>query len=124
MIASDDLPVDVADGSDESLRDQIARIEVYLEELTETLESCRKFMVAAKFAIAIGGLAMIAMLLGLVRADPMGVVAALTATIAGIVLLGSNASTWNETSARIKRSELLRAELIGRLALQPTPTLH
>ena len=38
----------------------------------------------------------------------------LAAVIGGIVLLGSNSTTWSETEAALAASEAMRAEWIGR----------
>ena len=45
-------------------------------------------------------------------------VGALAATLGGIVLLGSNATTWTQSEAALHQSEALRAELIGRLEMR------
>ena len=46
------------------------------------------------------------------------VVASMAAVIGGIVLLGSNATTWTQTEDALKKSEAMRAELIGQLDLR------
>jgi hypothetical protein len=41
-------------------------------------------------------------------------VGAMAAVIGGIVLLGSNSTTWTQTEAALRASEAMRAEWIGR----------
>jgi membrane glycosyltransferase len=102
----------VMDGDD--FRDDIARIEARIEELGEAIERCRKLSFAAKLAIGAGSIWLALTLLGLVPFVFSMVVAAMAAAIGGIVLLGSNATTWQQTESALRASEALRAELIGR----------
>ena len=48
--------------------------------------------------------------------------------IIGVVLLGSNKTTWTQTETAMHASEAMRAELIGRIELrlvgEQKPTLH
>ena len=46
------------------------------------------------------------------------VIAAMAATIIGIVLLGSNATTWTQAEAALHATEAMRADLIGRMELR------
>jgi hypothetical protein len=104
--------------SDADPRDQILHLEARIEDLAETIEGCRKIDLASKITMAAGGLWTLAMTLGIVRADAMAVTGAMAAVIGGIVVFGSNASTWNQTAAGIRDAEALRVELIGRLELR------
>jgi hypothetical protein len=99
--------------------DQIARLEVQIEALAETVEGCRKIMLAAKVAIAGGALLILAMILGLVRPELASLAGATVALLGGIVLLGSNRSTADQALAKIKKAEAARAGLIDRLELRP-----
>jgi hypothetical protein len=98
--------------------DDIARIEARIEELSEALARCGKISLAAKLAIGAGLVWLVLTLLGLVSLDFAIVVAAMAAMIGGIVLLGSNATTWSQTEDALKKSEAMRAELIGQLNLR------
>jgi hypothetical protein len=102
-------------------RREIVRIEARIEQLAETIERCRKLMLISKLAIAAGGVAIVATWLGAIRSDPAVMIAGLAAAIGGIVLLGSNGSTAEETSAELAAAEAERAELIGRIDLRLVP---
>jgi hypothetical protein len=48
------------------LREEILHLEAYIEELANTIESCRKFILGAKVAIAAGGASLLATSFGAV----------------------------------------------------------
>ena len=98
--------------SDGDLRDQIARIEVDIEELAKTLDGCRKAMALSRVAIVAGGIWILAYFLGAIRFDPTLMIGAIAAIILGIVVLGSNSSTSKQTMAAMKAAESQRANLI------------
>lgn len=104
--------------TDDDPRDEIARLEERIEELADTIESCRKLILMAKIAIAGGALAMLAILFGALRLDVVILTAAMAAFLGGIVLFGSNTSTAKQALAEMKRAETARAELIDRLDLR------
>jgi hypothetical protein len=104
--------------TDDDLRDRISRLEAYMDDLAETVEGCRKIILASKIAIAAGGISMVAILFGVLRFDPVVMVAAMAAMLGGIVVFGSNVSTSRQMMARIKEAEAARAELIGKLELR------
>jgi hypothetical protein len=103
---------------DEVSGEDIARVEARIEELHEAIARCRKLSLAAKIAIAAGTAWVALALLWLVPFIDFMMIAALAAVIGGIVLLGSNATTWTQTEAALRASEALRAEMIGRLELR------
>jgi hypothetical protein len=103
---------------DDDLREQILSLEVQIEELAETVESCRKIMLISKAIIAVGGILILAMAIGMIRFDPMVMIGAIAAIIGGTVVFGSNTSTSKQTMAAMKASEALRAELISRIDLR------
>lgn len=114
--------------NDEVSGEDIARIEAHIEELGEAIERCRKFSLAAKITIA-AGVGWIALsMLSAVSYTPETTLTALAAIIIGVVLLGSNRTTWRETETALRASEAMRADLIGRLDMrmigEQTPTLH
>jgi hypothetical protein len=99
-------------------RDQIARLEDQIEQLTENITRYGKFILASRIAIGAGGLYLAAATLGVVMFDPLGFICAITAAIGGIVVLGSNTSSSRQAAAAIETAEALRAELIGTIDLQ------
>jgi hypothetical protein len=103
---------------DEITGEDIARVEAHIEQLGEAIERCRKFSLAAKAAIA-AGVGWIALsMLSLVSYTPETTLTALAAIIIGVVLLGSNRTTWRETESALRASEAMRADMIGRLQLR------
>lgn len=104
---------DEADPSDE-----ISLIEARLEHLAEVAERCRKIIVASKAAIACGVALLLAMMLGLLGGNQIAAIGSMAAVLGGIVSLGSNVSTLQQTTAAISAAELQRSELIGSIDLK------
>ena len=107
--------------------EDIARIEARIEELDEGIERCRKLAFVARIAIAAGAAWIALTLLTLIPYVPFMTVAALAAVIGGVVLLGSNSTTWKQTEAAREASAKLRDELIEQLQLRVVEerlTLH
>jgi hypothetical protein len=114
-----------ADGIDP--RREIARLEEHIEGLTDKIESCRKFILAARIVLAAGAVVLVAMLFGAVRPDLTEMAAAMAASIGGIVVWGSNSGTAKEATAELAAAEANRSALIGQLELRTVaerPTLH
>jgi hypothetical protein len=112
---------------DQTSRDDIARLETRIEMLAEARERCRKISLAAKIAIAAGAAWALLTLVTLVPFYPSMFFGALAAMIGGVVLLGSNKTTWEQTEAALREAERMRATLIGRMELrvvEETRTLH
>jgi hypothetical protein len=103
----------------DDLREEISRLEAQIEEHAEIIERCRKIMLFSKAAIAVGGLLLLAILLGLVRSDPVVMIGAIAALLGGTVLLGSNSSTSEQKTAALKAAETRRAELIDQIDPRP-----
>ena len=99
-------------------RDDIDRLEARTEALTASIERCRKIALAAKIAVAAGAVWFGLFLLRIVAFDPTAFVAALTAALGGVVLLGSNKTTWDRTAADLHAAEAERAQLIGSIELR------
>jgi hypothetical protein len=98
--------------------DEISDIEARIEALAEAAERCRKFILASKAAIA-GGLALLLVaLLGLFEAGQSAALGSIALILGGIVSLGSNVSTLQQTEAAIGTAEALRSELIGEIDLR------
>jgi hypothetical protein len=95
--------------------EEIVRLEEDSEELAAKLESCRKFILVSRIAVAGGGLVLAAMLVGAIRSD-LGLMAASVASfLGGIVVWGSNSSTAKETAEEITAAESKRAALIEQI---------
>jgi len=113
---------------EESVRDQVADLEDRIEVLTESIERCRKISIGSKIAVAAGVTWFLAMLLRILPFDATAFVASLTAVLGGVVLLGSNATTWAQTEANLHAAETTRGDLIGTIELRVvgdnTRTLH
>ena len=96
----------------------IALIEARIEELAEAIERCRKFSLAGKVALVAGAVWIALTLLTLVPYVPFMVIGALAFVIGGIVLVGSNTTTWAQTEASLRASEAMRAEMISRVEMR------
>jgi hypothetical protein len=93
--------------------EEIVRLEEHIEEAK--LESCRKFILASRIAVAGGGLVLAAMLVGAIRSD-LGLMAASVASfLGGVVVWGSNSSTARETAKELTAVESERAALIEQI---------
>jgi hypothetical protein len=112
---------------DGSARDEIAKLEARIEALNDSITGCAKISLGSKIAIT-GGAAWFALLiLGVVWFNATAFVAALSAVLGGIVLLGSNATTWAERESELRGVEAARADLIGGIGLKlvsERPTIH
>jgi len=96
----------------------IARLEAHIEALRDSIARCRKIALAAKLAVGAGAVWLALTVFGLVPFVTSLVVAAMAAAIGGVVLAGSNSTTWQQTEARLAASEAMRAEMIGRMELR------
>lgn len=113
---------------DDDFREEIAQLEARSEALAESIERCRKISLAAKLAIAAGAVWIALVLILVIPYIPETVIAAMAAMIGGVVLLGSNATTWTQAETALLAAEAARADLIGRMELrvvgEEKPTLH
>jgi hypothetical protein len=106
---------------------EIVRLEAQIEELAARIENCRKFILAGRIAVAIGGVLLVALLLGAIRFDLQLMMLAMAALLGGIVVWGSNGSTANEAANELAAAEANRKALIGMIDLRVVaerPTLH
>ena len=113
---------------DDEIHDTIESLEQRIEGLAAETLRCRKFALAARVLIAAGMVALALMLVGLLTFTPEMMIAALAAVIGGVVLLGSNASTWAQAESALHKAETLRGDLIAGMPLrvvgEERPTLH
>ena len=99
-------------------REEIARLEEDIEALQAKLENCRKFAAASRFAMALGGVLLLGLLLGVIPSDALTLIGAMAAGLGGVVTLGSNSSTAKEAAAQLAQAEAERAALIGQIELR------
>jgi hypothetical protein len=98
--------------------DEISRIEAQLEELAEVSEGCRKIILVSKAAIAGGVALLLFMMLGLFGSNQVAAIGSIAVVLGGIVSLGSNASTLQQTMAAMNAAEAHRSDLISRIDLR------
>ncbi len=110
----DDEPAAIDEGDRHR---QIERLEDRIEQLAETIERCRKLVLIAKAAVAVGTLVIVAVLAGMIRLDT-ALIASLAAVIGGLVAIGANSSTADEAAAALAAAETERDELINAIGLQ------
>jgi hypothetical protein len=103
---------------DGDLHEQILHIETHIEQLADVIESCRKFILISKAAMATGGTLILAVIIGAVGFDSTIMIGALAAVIGGTVVCGSNKSTLKQSTTAMKAAEAHRADLINRLDLR------
>jgi hypothetical protein len=106
---------------------EIVRLEAQIEELSAQIESCRKFILAGRIAVAGGAIVFAAMFLGAIRFDVTIMMASIAALLLGIVVWGSNSSTEKQAAEELAKAEANRAALIGLIDLRlvaERPTLH
>jgi hypothetical protein len=98
-------------------REQIARLEDRIADLSDALERCRKLGIFANALLAGGAVWLVAGFAGYANVAP-AMFGAITAILGGFVLKGSNDSTMRQTRAALEQVEARRAELIGSLSLR------
>ena len=96
--------------------DEISQIEARIEELAEVSERCRKIILVSKAAIAGGFALLLVVMLGLFGSSQVAALGSIAAVLGGIVSLGSNVSTLRQTEAAMSAAEVLRSDLINRIA--------
>jgi hypothetical protein len=105
-----DQDLDAADAHEE-----IVRLEERAEELAAKIESCRKFILAARIALVGGVVVLFAMLVGVIRSDLGLMAGSVAALFGGFVVWGSNSSTATEAAKEIATLKAKRAALIERI---------
>jgi hypothetical protein len=98
--------------------DEISRLEALLEQLAEISERCRKIVLVSKAAIAGGVAWLLAMMLGLFGSSEVTALGSIALVLGGIVSLGSNVSTLQQTMAAMSAAEARRSDLISKIDLR------
>jgi hypothetical protein len=92
--------------SDDEVQAQLAEIEERIERLRDTIESCRKGMLASHAAIVSGAVLLVTDLLGLFGSVSLLVaLSSFTAIIGGIVWLGANKTSREQASASLRAAQ-------------------
>jgi len=99
----------------EDPHEEIVRLEEHTEELAAKIESCRKFILAARIAVAGGGVVLAALLVGVIRSDLGFMAAAVSLLLGGIVAWGSNDSTAKQATKELATAESERSALIEKI---------
>jgi hypothetical protein len=102
-------------------RNEIERLEVEIDGLAAKIESCRKFILSGRAAVAVGGMVLIAALVGAIQFNPSLLGIAAAAVLSGIVAAGSNHSTAREAKNELAALEAKRSALIRQLELRLVP---
>ena len=105
----------------DDIHDEIERLEARIEELSDSIEGCRKAMLIAKLAIGAGALLLLGMLFGIAGDGAVALIAAIVAATGGIVVLGSNRTTFDQLVAERQEAEAERVSLIGSIDLRVVP---
>jgi hypothetical protein len=103
------------DIGDPHAHEEIILIEEHIEELAAKIDSCRKFVLAARIAVTAGGVVLAAMLAGLIRPDLGLIAAAVSLLLGGTVVWGSNTSTAKEATNELAAAETERSALIEQI---------
>ena len=99
-------------------RHELVRLEARIEKLTEQLAWCAKISLASKIAAGIGAAWFVLALIGFLPFGATTFAGTVAAVLGGVVLLGSNATTWDQANATLREQEAARAALIGQLSLR------
>jgi hypothetical protein len=98
--------------------DEISEIEARIEALAEVAERCRKFILASRIAIGSGAVLLLVAILGLFGLGQVTALGSIALVLGGIVSLGSNVSTLQQTDRALTAAEARRSQLIGAIDLR------
>ena len=104
--------------TEDSPIEEISEIEARIEALAEIAERCRKVILASKIAIGGGGVLLLVTILGLFGLGQAAALGSIALVLGGIVSLGSNVSTLQQTDRAITAAEARRSQLIGAIDLR------
>lgn len=96
-------------------RAHITRLEEEIESLSLAAEKSRRIAFLARITMLAGSAWLIGATLGLIWSGSAATLAAFSAVLFGIVLFGTNRSSWQQISARLDAAQHRRAKLIDEL---------
>jgi O-antigen ligase len=99
------------------MMDEIERLELRIEELSDAIERSRRLRLAGRASAVAGPALLIGFALGLVAYTPTRMIVALALAIGGVVLAGSSRSTTEELERSLKQAEAERMAAIDALEL-------
>jgi hypothetical protein len=105
--------------NERALMDEIERLELRIEELTEAIGRSRRLRLAGQVSAVIGPMLLAGLALGLVSYTPPRMIVALALAIGGVVLMGSSRSSTEELERSLKRAQAERIAAIDALDLVP-----
>ena len=97
--------------------EEIERLELRIEKLSEAIERSRRLRLAGRAFVVIGPMLLAGFALGLVNDSPTQVIVALALAIGGVVLMGSSRSSTEELERSLKQAETERIAAIDALNL-------
>ena len=97
--------------------DEIERLELRIEELSDAIERSRRLRLAGRASAAAGPALLLGFALGLVAYTPTRMIVALAVAIGGVVLAGSSRSTTEELERALRQAEAERTAAIDALEL-------
>src|ERR1700731_3450009 len=97
--------------------DEVVRREAQIKLFSDKIESCRKFILAARIAVVGCGVLLVAIFLGSMRFDVQLMMLAMAALLGGIVVWGSNGATAKEAASELAVAEANRKALIEMIDL-------
>jgi hypothetical protein len=104
--------------TDEDVSGQVSRLEVEIEQLAETIQSCQNIMWISKLAIAFGILWVAALGTGVLSPGPLSLIGPIAAVLYGIVGYGSNLTTLRQSMGKMRQAEAARRALISTIDFQ------
>jgi hypothetical protein len=104
--------------NDTDHRNEIVRLEAQIDDLIARIGSCRKFILAGRITVTVGGTVLIAVWVNAIQFNPSFIAAAVAAVLGGIVAAGSNRSTAQEAAHELTAAEAKRTALIEQTDLR------